>query len=93
MHELLTIYLPAALATALVSGFLGRYTGYRNLLYLGIYCLAVPVLAALVAGGIGRWSVVVSNSLGLLFIGLVLWLSGRRRVAARGDVAGGAVEG
>jgi hypothetical protein len=91
MHELLTIYLPAAIVALLISSFFGRYTGYKNLLYVGIYCIVVPVLAAVVAGGIGRWSVVISNSAGLLLIGLVLWLSGRKREAVEDERVGGAL--
>lgn len=91
MHEMMTIYLPAAVASRLIAAFLGRYAGYKNLLHLGIYCIVVPVLTAIVAGGIGRWTVVILNSLALLIIGLVLWLSFRKRVSAEGKVVDDAV--
>lgn len=87
IHELITIYLPAAIASFFVSSFLARFNGHKSLLYLGIYCIIIPILAALVAGGIGRWTVIVLNSLALLILGLVLWLSGRKRVLATDKVA------
>ena len=86
MHEFLTIYLAAAVVAIFISEFLGRYSDYKKLLYVGVYCLVVPVFAALASGEVGRWSIVISNSAGLLFVGLALWLSGRKR--ATGDSKG-----
>ncbi len=88
MRELITIYLPAAVVAVFISGFLGRFCGYKRLLYVGIYCLVVPIFAAFVFGELGRWSVVVSNSAGLVLLVLVFWLSQRKRVAADRDAIG-----
>lgn len=91
MREILAIYFPAALIAMFISGFLGRFLAYKKLLYLGVYCMVVPVFAGFSYPEIGRWSVVLPNSAGLLFVVLALWLAERKRGVAERQSTGEAI--
>lgn len=73
MVEFLKLYVPAAIVAALASGVVGKHVRRGMALYVGLYCIALPAVAAVIGPGFSRWNVVLLNTGGLLAICLGIW--------------------